>query len=58
MYTRLIESILPLKTSKNYWSIRSGSNAAWIKKALSAIYYLPAAFIAKQKLHQLEKPVR
>ena len=26
-----------------------------IKKALSAIYYLPAAFIDKQKLHQLEK---
>jgi radical SAM superfamily enzyme YgiQ (UPF0313 family) len=32
--------------------------AAWIKKALSAAYYLPAAFIAKQKLHHLEKPVR
>ena len=31
--------------------------AAWIKKALSIAYYLPAAFIAKQKLHQLEKPV-
>ena len=32
--------------------------AAWIKKALSVAYYLPAAFIAKQKLHQLEKPAR
>jgi radical SAM superfamily enzyme YgiQ (UPF0313 family) len=32
--------------------------AAWIKKALSAVYYLPAAFIAGQKLHQLEKPSR
>ena len=32
--------------------------AAGIKKALSALYYLPAAFIAKQKLHQLEKPAR
>ena len=32
-------------------------NARKIKKALSALYYLPASFIAKQKLHQLEKPV-
>jgi anaerobic magnesium-protoporphyrin IX monomethyl ester cyclase len=31
---------------------------AWIKKALSALYYLPAAFVAKQRLHQLEKPAR
>ena len=30
-------------------------NAKRIKKALSAIYYLPAAFIDKQKLHRLEK---
>src|SRR5206468_8022873 len=30
-------------------------NAALIKKALSAIYYLPAAFFAERKLHQLEK---
>jgi len=32
--------------------------AVWIKKALSAIYYLPSAFIAAQKLHHLEKPAR
>jgi anaerobic magnesium-protoporphyrin IX monomethyl ester cyclase len=32
--------------------------AAGIKKAFSALYYMPAEFIAKQKLHQLEKPVR
>jgi radical SAM superfamily enzyme YgiQ (UPF0313 family) len=32
--------------------------ATWIKKALSVVYYLPAAFIAKQKLDQLEKPAR
>jgi radical SAM superfamily enzyme YgiQ (UPF0313 family) len=32
--------------------------AACIKKALSAIYYLPAAFIAGKKLHLLEKPTR
>jgi radical SAM superfamily enzyme YgiQ (UPF0313 family) len=30
----------------------------WIKKALSALYYLPAAFIDKQRLRQLEKPAR
>ena len=30
-------------------------NSKRIKKALSAVYYLPAAFIDKQKLHQLEK---
>src|SRR5450631_1209451 len=33
-------------------------SAAKIKKAFSALYYLPATFIAKQKLHQLEKPAR
>ena len=32
--------------------------ATGIKKAFSALYYLPAAFIAKQKLLQLEKPTR
>ena len=27
-----------------------------VKKALSAMYYMPAAYFDKQKLHQLEKP--
>ncbi len=31
------------------------SNLATIKKALSGCYYIPAAFLDKQKLHQLEK---
>lgn len=31
------------------------SNAAMAKKALSVIYYLPAAFLEKQKLRKLEK---
>jgi anaerobic magnesium-protoporphyrin IX monomethyl ester cyclase len=31
-------------------------NATGIKKALSALYYLPAAYIDKQKLQKLEKP--
>jgi hypothetical protein len=33
------------------------SNLRVIKKALSAVYYTPAAFLDKQKLHQLEKAV-
>lgn len=33
------------------------SNFRVIKKALSGIYYTPAAFLDKQKLHQLEKAV-
>jgi anaerobic magnesium-protoporphyrin IX monomethyl ester cyclase len=32
-------------------------NAFRIKRALSALYYLPAAFIDKQKLRKLEKPM-
>ena len=32
------------------------SNFKMIKKALSAMYYMPAAYMDKQKLHQLEKP--
>ncbi len=31
------------------------SNFKTIKKALSGLYYMPAAFLDKQKLHQLEK---
>jgi len=31
------------------------SNLKMVKKAFSGFYYLPAAFFAKQKLHQLEK---
>jgi len=31
------------------------SNAKTVKKALSGLYYLPAAFFARQKLRQLEK---
>ena len=31
------------------------SNFKTVKKALSGLYYLPAAFLDKQKLHQLEK---
>jgi len=31
------------------------SNFKTIRKALSALYYIPAAFVDKQKLHQLEK---
>jgi radical SAM superfamily enzyme YgiQ (UPF0313 family) len=34
------------------------SKSKTIKKALSALYYLPAAFIEKQKLHQLEKALQ
>ena len=30
-------------------------NFKTIKKALSGLYYIPAAFLDKQKLHQLEK---
>lgn len=33
------------------------SNASGIKRAISALYYLPAAFIDKQKLRKLEKPI-
>jgi hypothetical protein len=33
-----------------------GINSFKIKRALSALYYLPAAFIDKQKLRRLEKP--
>jgi anaerobic magnesium-protoporphyrin IX monomethyl ester cyclase len=33
------------------------SNASGIKRAISALYYLPAAFIDKQRLRKLEKPV-
>ena len=32
------------------------SNFKMVKKALSAMYYMPAAYFDKQKLHQLEKP--
>ncbi len=35
-----------------------GLKAAGIKKAFSAIYYLPAEWVARQKLSQLEKPLR
>jgi hypothetical protein len=31
------------------------SNFAMMKKALSALYYIPSAFIEKRKLQQLEK---
>ncbi|MEP7236958.1 MAG: radical SAM protein, partial [Ferruginibacter sp.] len=31
------------------------SNLKTLKKALSSLYYIPAAFLDKQKLHQLEK---
>jgi radical SAM superfamily enzyme YgiQ (UPF0313 family) len=32
------------------------SNLRTIRKALSSLYYMPAAFLDKLKLHQLEKP--
>jgi radical SAM superfamily enzyme YgiQ (UPF0313 family) len=35
----------------------SGIDLSGIKRALSALYYLPAAYIDKQKLRRLEKPV-
>ncbi|MEO6540402.1 MAG: radical SAM protein, partial [Ferruginibacter sp.] len=31
------------------------SNFKMIRKALSGLYYIPSAFLEKQKLHQLEK---
>ena len=34
----------------------AGRNFTHIKKALSCLYYIPAAFIEKKKLNQLEKP--
>lgn len=34
------------------------TNVKTIRKALSALYYVPAAFIDKTRLHHLEKPAR
>jgi len=41
---------------KRFFTQPLKSNLKTIKKALSAVYYIPAAFIDKQKLHQLERP--
>jgi radical SAM superfamily enzyme YgiQ (UPF0313 family) len=48
---------LAFENVKQMFSHPFSSKTARIKKALSALYYLPAAYIDKQKLRQLEKPV-
>lgn len=44
-----------LENAKQLFSHPFNSNFRVIKKALSGLYYSPAAFFHKQKLHQLEK---
>jgi anaerobic magnesium-protoporphyrin IX monomethyl ester cyclase len=48
---------LAFENLKQMLSHPSGINTSGIKRALSALYYLPAAYIDKQKLRRLEKPV-
>ena len=48
---------IAIENIKQLFSHPFKSNFRVLKKALSGIYYTPAAFLDKQKLHQLEKAV-